>query len=122
MPLNFGIPMSTLMSLYLSTSVYFGGFTTFFLYPHFGYITFFCMSTVWLRGKEPLCPFFLVFPSSKVYTVWDSLSYFRPSNHILFSLAVINISSNPFSLLCPPYRVHYNITKIKDVSLVDAFF
>ena len=55
------------------------------------------------------CLFSWVSSFLKVSTVWDSISYFSPSNHILFPLAVINISSNPFRLPCPPYRVHYII-------------
>ena len=69
----------------------------------------FCMSTVRLISKEPVCPFLWVSPFFKVSTVWDSINNFRPSAHILFPLAVINISSNPFSLPCPPYRVHYSL-------------
>jgi len=42
-----------------------------------------------------------------VSTIKDSFCNFRPSQYLLFPLAVINISSNPFLLLCPPYRVHY---------------
>ena len=45
----------------------------------------------------------------KVSTIKDSFCNFRPSQYLLFPLAVINISSNPFLLLCPPYRVHYNV-------------
>ena len=40
-------------------------------------------------------------------TIKDSFCNFRPSQYLLFPLAVINVSSNPFLLLCPPYRVHY---------------
>ena len=99
--------MSTLTFLCFSTSVYFGGFAAFFLCPRFRCIPLFCMSAVRLISKEPVCPFLWVSPFFKVSTVWDSINDFRPSAHLLFPLAVINISSNPFSLPCPPYRVHY---------------
>ena len=99
--------MSTLTFLCFSTSVYFGGFAAFFLCPRFRCIPLFCMSAVRLISKEPVCPFLWVSPFFKVSTVWDSINNFRPSAHLLFPLAVINISSNPFSLPCPPYRVHY---------------
>ena len=65
------------------------------------------MSSSWFDDHSLKCPFIVAYPFLKVYTVEDFLCCCSPSAYLLFPLAVTNISSNPFFLMCPPYRVHY---------------
>ena len=94
--------MSSLTFLCLLTSVYFWGFAAFFLYPPFRCIPLFCMSTVRFKGY-----FFGYLLFQSVHNMRFH-ALFQTQRIYIFPLAVINILRNPFSLLCPPYRVYYN--------------
>ena len=67
------------------------------------------MSSSWFDNHSLECPFVVTYPFLKVYTVQDFPCCCSPSAYLLFPLAVTNISSNPFFLMCPPYRVHYTL-------------
>ena len=77
------------------------------------------MSSSWFDDHSLKCPFVVAYPFLKVYTVEDFLCCCSPSAYLLFPLAVTNISSNPFFLMCPPYRVHY---KAKSPSIIYVIF